>query len=806
MAAMLSSCDSVVGPDADLATGEENAAIAALPPGQSAIKVQPAGPITLEPGDTVSLRATMPAGGGGLLIYESADTTVATVSPAGLLTAHRTGSTQVIVSLKNDSSSRTAVLVSVRSRGSSKVELRSILGLDGLPVEKDDARGKILVDVAFTRGDAIAVEVLVDSIIACSSPLSRTAPLQILPETETASCELDTAAYDSITGAPSLLNGPIALTARLVGGQRKVLASTGTEVLQLANKDTLVTSLVAETRSADQSGRPWIGGDLSVTALPVLYTGSARPASVSFRYRSPDGRTFAAVDTAAPYRITFKRVDLTGVLDERFRVFASSTLASGVAGPVSTTSEAAFDGIAPPVGSLERREWIGAKTSFGSLYTRPAERDQGVGRSAPIFFVGSSSNQAASIFTSGARIAVGGELKESAAGAYRLVYRVCDAVQNCTDQEGFDFGVDLKPPTFSSISLAPRSVNPEANFHVAAVDQRSGLGHLPLSVAVTYFAAGASRAMCGPVVDGIRFPGTGDASSCEQQRVSGDLPVPNAAEGYFIYRISAVDLAGNRADARDRVVLIDKAAPELLQFSSPAQFTPGEEATVSAQVADNVDLGSVDFRILYGTAGLALPFGAATEIGKPFTGAATRSSVVTAKMPFVRTLTSLDPESRSTVLAAGVQAKVLDAAGFAAVRTRDLASGDFSGNTYISDPFSAVSSAVLSTGAGTLCTEACQPSEATSLPVTIKIVGDAGLSGFSKMFLFGRGEDGVVTQLASTSLFSVLETGTQRTYTYTFNYAPSSGSKGKLTLFGVGVSSAGNGLRTTESAVDFFAR
>jgi hypothetical protein len=147
-----------------------------------------------------------------------------------------------------------------------------------------------------------------------------------------------------------------------------------------------------------------------------------------------------------------------------------------------------------------------------------------------------------------------------------------------------------------------------------------------------------------------------------------------------------------------------------------------------------------------------------------------------------------------------------DAAGLSTRGSRALPASVFGGNVSVADPFSGVSAVVPLLNTQRVCTAGCTPADPGSVTVTIRIAGEPGLSALSRMFLFVRREGGEVTQVASTPTFSVTETGTQRTYTYTISYTPPAGTTGRVSLFGVGLGQAGNALRTDDLPIEFSTR
>lgn len=804
LAIALPACDHLLGPEA-LHPTEAGGSLG--PSGHSGIETHPGGPLVLMPGDTIRLRASLRGGSAATFAFEAVDTSVVRINPGGLVTALKPGATQIRVRLTSNPQVGAEIATVVRSRGVSAVRIAGLSTPAGTPLRDDSVAGRALAHVKMSRGDAARLEVLVDTLLLCSAVLPPTSPESPATPEESASCVMDTAAHDPKSYAPMLFNGRSVLSARLLSVEGQVLAASEARSITLANRDTLLIAVTPEARVLDAAQRPWAGGDLSIQAVPVLYARDRAIGGVGLWYHGPDGLLWEHFAAEPPVRVVLPRSRLAGVLDESLRIFGSTVLHDGTAGPVGYFGEILYDGVPPPVGKLESRDWIGAEITFASLYTPPADRDRGVGRSAPSFFVGSPGQPPDSIFAGGKSAVRGSDLRDSAPAAYRVEFQVCDALMNCARGAGFDFGVDLRPPTVTSVSIDERTVNPVGALRVRLEDQGSGLPAKPLMVRVGAILANAAAPVCGPVVAGVRLPGALVGSACvaEAAGTVHDLPGADAPQGYYFYSVTAVDRAGNRTAIADRIVLVDRAAPRILSFRVPASVTPGSEFTLEAAVEDDVDLASIDFHLTFGSAG-TLPFSGTIDIGRPFTGAVTRSHLATARMPLVRTLTTLDRTTRSTALVSAVGGRVVDAAGLSSAHVQPIPPATFGGNTSITDPFAVASAMTLAAPSTRVCSHRCAPNDVASVPVTVQIAGDAGMSSFGQLFLFARQADGLVVPLGSATSFSVVETGTQRTYRYNVSILPPEGLRGSYALFGVAVNAAGNGLKSTEAAVEFFTR
>jgi hypothetical protein len=473
LAAAASSCDAY---DEPLLPTEPSLGVS---PGQTYIEVRPAGPLTLLTGDTITLQATA-VGTFSAMRYETSDSTVVTVEDGGLVTAMGPGAAQVVISLRTLPSIRAVVSIVVLSRGPSAIALRSVSAVDGSPLREGPVRGRFLAQLEFSRGDAVGIDIVLDTVPACFSALAPQSAAAPSGTAELGSCVIDTAAFDSVTGVPRFPNGTYSMRARLLGSRGRVLANSEPPPGELSNVDTVYTRIVPDARFVDARGRVWLGGNVRADAVPVTYIPGHRITAAEFRYVLPSGGHIAVSDSLAPYSATFRRAAVGEIVDEDFEVEVTSFLRGGGLGPSGRSDMYWYDAVAPAPGSVTPIAWAGANFDFATLFSAAAERDRGVGGLTVDFFAGTPFESPAEILARGTRVRVGGDLPASAPGAYRLLYRVCDAVGNCVAQPAFTFGVDLVGPTLRATNMPPRVVNPTTDLWMSPVDDRSGLLPVPL--------------------------------------------------------------------------------------------------------------------------------------------------------------------------------------------------------------------------------------------------------------------------------------------------------------------------------------
>ena len=156
----------------------------------------------------------------------------------------------------------------------------------------------VVASQGFTATQAAALRSAADEAVAAQSAF----PSVVL--------SFNTAAFNATTGAPKWLNGTFTLGAKLYTAQggATVAAANATQSLTFANIDTYVSSILTSGTTANAlsaTGFRYDRGGLSVSVLPVLYTGAAFGAgSMSFGSAACDAsltgvRTIALTAPAA---------------------------------------------------------------------------------------------------------------------------------------------------------------------------------------------------------------------------------------------------------------------------------------------------------------------------------------------------------------------------------------------------------------------------------------------------------------------------------------------------------------------------
>lgn len=776
------------------------------------VEVSPSGTVDLLVGDTLSIRG-VGASVGADLVFTTSDSLVVAVASGGQLSAISVGEARISAAPRGSTRFRVVLSVTVRSSGPSSVEIVRVseAGEPGEGESEDVGRvsGRVNVQVRYVRGDALALRLRLEDEIACESVLDRSADRGAPRAERLFDCSFDSAAFDTITGTPFWMNGANPLVAELVGGGGRVLYSSVPRSVELENRSFLLTRIVETRAASDSAGRRWVAGDVTAEALPVLFEREGVTRSVSFAIRRPGGMERLGEASRFPFRQRISREALGVAEGVPFRILGSSRLADGSAGPAGESEDLRADHTPPAGGRIEARPWIGAQTEFRSLYVSGSAVDAGVGSIIHHFYAGSPRAAASTIVRTGQRVTRGSELAESGEGGYQLVHEICDVLGNCRIGDTFAFGVDLQPPTLVDLDPGRGGVNPQGGLRYAVTDERSGVTSEPLAVSVTALLPNEAAPLCGPRVEGMDLPGVWRAGACWPETVGATVPVPRQTEGYFLYRIEAVDRAGNRSAPVERRILIDRRPPTITHFTLPARFTPGEEFTASASVIDNVDLGALELLAVFrGPQGqpIALPQ-ARVLLGSPNQGVLSRARTVTTRAPFIRTLTVPGPGGASTtMLLDSLRLSVTDAADFAATRSVAISPAAYGGNVSSTNPFAAGTTLVQQFGATRVCAARCISADARGTTATVRFTGPAGAAPLARVSLYLRAADGTVASVGAATVFSVTETGTQRTYTFSIPFTPQPGTEGRYSAFVVGVTPAGNALKTDEAVLEVFSR
>lgn len=776
--------------------------------------------VALYIGDTVTVRATIRNSAHPEVRYSSSAPELVEVDElTGLATARAAGEATVSAVSAIDPRINAHVAVTVVPDLPAAVTVADIRAADGGEVDVGAISGALKLQLEVTAGNAHRLEVRLGEEVVCGQEYAPPPPGTAPAAPATLSCLFGTATFNAQDGTPLFLNGVLPLVARLMGSGDRELASSDPQDLTLSNPSILAGTVRADRSAVDASGETWLGGDLTVTAVPVLHDQGAVVDAITFAYRTPAGDDTTATDTAAPFHVTLAAdAILTAVTDPALRVALTSVDAEGAAGPNGTTAAIRFDGMAPTPGTLAARDWVGAQTRFVDTYSAESESDAGVGRVYVDFFAGDPALTPEALITAGTPVILGSDLPQAAAGTYQLVARVCDGLDNCTLQDGYLFGVDLTPPIVESVSLSDHAANPGADMLVGVRDDLSGFPDRLLEVTVQLLDASPGTAACGPTVEAVDLPGKPLGAGCAPDTVANPVRVPRTTAGYYSYSLVAFDRAGNRSSQIDRSILVDLQAPHIGAITVPTPLQPGGNFTATVPLGDDVEIVEADFALVFaspsGGVGVAIPFTAPSALGVPFDGVLVTGADASATLPFVRTLTFGGASSvgRATVLIDSIRATARDAAALTAASARALAPTEYGGDTSTADPFQRFSSAITFVDRNAVCTGGCTAEDPKMMRISARVEGESGTGlPFAQIHFYRRGASGRLVHIGTRAGgdATITNAGNRSTYVYTLDHTPPALLSGEFGIVAVGVNSRGNALSTslpTAPTVTFYSR
>jgi hypothetical protein len=292
--------------------------------------------VTVAAGQKVTLAASVDAGPGvtvRTVTWTSSNTAVATVDATGVVTGVAAGTATVIAKSAADPnvSGASAVTVTSTTTTPPTVTISAVLqNPTGQPANLLGAGGQL--DVVLNVDSNGQQLKSVSATITCPGPTSLTQTQTISAASGTAAeaaaapitLSFNTAKFDPTTGAVSLRNGSCN-----IGASATTTSTQSANVnlgLVLANADgVVITEAFAPYTNAegkqtvatatDANGLPWKGGAVTLTALPVLYTGRTLTGGGSITFNLP-GATNATqvvpVSAAGPVSTTYSATATSG--------------------------------------------------------------------------------------------------------------------------------------------------------------------------------------------------------------------------------------------------------------------------------------------------------------------------------------------------------------------------------------------------------------------------------------------------------------------------------------------------------------
>jgi preprotein translocase subunit YajC len=236
------------------------------------------------------------------------------------------------------------------------VAIRSIQTVGAFPVNLPDNQvaGLVTVNLEVNEGDqrVTRVELLLGDRVVCTHDRTVTAVEGMELAVFNVACVVNTAEFNQTTGVPNFLNAATQFRARIytVASGNTVAAATGTRAITLVNADRAFVTVSAQRTGlstnttfggngtagalfgglgvapvpAGQAGILWWNGDVTIRALPVIYSGlglqnvtitlqAQQPASgtnlVNYIGNAPTQRTVTRTLTAAPFIMTLRAAD-----------------------------------------------------------------------------------------------------------------------------------------------------------------------------------------------------------------------------------------------------------------------------------------------------------------------------------------------------------------------------------------------------------------------------------------------------------------------------------------------------------------
>ncbi|TVP55581.1 MAG: hypothetical protein EA351_10340 [Gemmatimonadales bacterium] len=726
-------------------------------------------------------------------------------------------------------------------------------------VDPDDVRGRIEVNVAIDRGldrpDSLLV--LLGGQVVGRQSFQESGGVELsAATTQELSFPVNTAAFDEETGVPRFLNGQRTLTVRLATREGGSSASSASTPLTLRNQDTFMGRVEPGVGPVlGDDGETWVGGDLVVDVLPVIYSPGRDVSTVQLELRRSGGAQVARQSLAGspPFRFVLSpgATDVSslsgyqtprGAIDQ-LRVIAAAYSQGGPVGglPVVVGDSLRVDQVAPEATSFEfpaqgsqatccSQNWVGATFPF-ALAIGESE-DSGVGGVTFRVHAGDATLTNSQLLAR-TPVEVGAELAETGSNAaYRAVVVLSDALSNervvalqptsanpLSNERGGIFGVDRTPPLATLVdaadALGMREINPASGsaWVLTAVDERSGIAGTPFRTVVERYAPQlGTEPVC-------IFPVSGPCSPSPDGFIR-DLP--DSGDGYFRLTTRALDRGGNHSEPVVAWVLRDPTPPELLSLQVPSSVSAGEEMTVTGQARDNIDLFYGQAAIRFGDPGSPagiLPFAAPEFLGEPFSGALVPEASFQLRMPVVvglEVVNSSGAPSGAVDLATQITGSAVDAAGARGTRVAAIpGSPEFEARSFrVQDrgasggvarwELEASGPVVCGPGLAGTGEGPCPESAAESITLSARASGAAGEfeRPFTTVHMLALMPDGAAVWLGSSSTGEMVQDGTGvqgRVWRWSFEWTPDPRiPAGAQRLIAVGVDAHGAALRSSD--------
>jgi large repetitive protein len=693
--------------------------------------------VTMNVGDKVKLTASVDADAGvtdRTVTWSSSNTAVVAVDASGNLTAVTAGNASVSAVSNADKTVSGAAAVTVGGGNPNngapatvtistinQTVCSTIGGCTSVPANLANVGGQIDVTLNVDPGTQrlVGVDLVlnctgpgnsgVDTVVATQNLSSSSQAPAANAATAPVTLSFNTATFNTTNGAALLRNGNCTLKARArtnatAGGAITTTTSTAS-AFTLNNAD-LINGTISTTKgpASDAAGLSWVGGDVTVSALPVFFTSGRTPTTVLITLSGTNPATNTQViigtitttaSTTGATTATFPNTanaannvagqtlnPLTAtvtVVDNSGNQFANPLNAFSNTVPVIRLDNQApvVTGANLPVVNFTSQNasngFVGANFSFASttaaFATIPAALladNSGVDKVTltPQF----STAAAPTTFTS---FTTASSIPETSSGtAYNFRYQVCDALQNCANTAVLGtFGVDVTAPRATIVGPKNNEIDgigiavTNGGLVSATLTDSSGSGS---SVVGSGFSA--TPLLVTETV--IQPSGTGQASLCVIGTSTGTAPnqtckaaalqannfnAVTSGDGQYTLTVQAVDQAGNVSPATTIQYIVDTQAPVVSGANIAIPGTITTNTAFSSTATDNLDVSSANSRLFY--SGLALNFlepGSANPAGVAFSGTLVRSASVSSTLAnFYRTLAQASGAAGAATLTAG---------------------------------------------------------------------------------------------------------------------------------------------------------
>jgi hypothetical protein len=772
---------------------------------------------TLGIGDTIKLAARVIGASDTAVVFRSGDPSIATVSPNGVVRGIRDGTVVILALARADTTQRAPATIRVQAGSGGGLSITSILRSGtSTTVNPASVSGVIDVRVVGSAGSADSLQFLVGNTVvpSCTRRFtgSSPAPLDVI-------CTINTAAYDTVTGAASFPNSAYQITARLLDDGR-VTVPASSERLAFTNMNTFHGRLsFTGGQAVDADEQVWNSGGIRLTAVPVVYSGSAGSASViAARF----GGTFRG-DTISLNGIDN---DPSNGLSVTFPANALPTApAPGVQGfntgpagsiPVITAAVIAGQSLPTPPEGLPFANAEGLRFRLDNEAPLPGKL------SLPPSFVG--------YLGGGYSFATGYAPGDTTLTLPRVPAPSADAPYGVR-------GVDRVEPTFFAAPAS--SVQNPASLtqgEMEAVVQRNQVVRTGMDLPATTTAS--EYVLVGRVADALSGPGSTRISLVRltnQGEVCVDLDtvvagcnpvvttgatatfsVSTQSPGYYMIRAEARDAAGNPAMYTSPVLLVDPAdpanAPTVGPIALPATLVSDQPATFSAAAADNVDLKTSALRLVFANdparatpVTFTLPLERTVSLSA-FGVPAVTSAQLRATVDFVRSLqftTEGVPDTTRSWTTYAAEFRVTDMAGNATLGQTRFAAGAVSASNGLPAGIQSYVAGAVNNQASICTGQVSCGSVPTTVQITAAVQGPSGTftNPFSRVLFYYTGADGNPLLLSSAATGAQgSDVGGTRTWTVTATLdaaalrdtLPRRGTS--MSVFAVGVDAQGDAL------------